>query len=363
MIHRTSNLQTGKSVGVKQPIKTTTVADSKTRAGTTTTAKTNAYDGQENRNYNKLNTYVTSNSSYGAKEVLKPSTASNTRATETISKVQQQKPTTSKNLQREPFGVQEKPKTQTGTRGFTSTKTTQGYNADQRPISQSKNRNNYASIEDDRPLPTQKREFKDPFGTDAMASKSDVQNMRLIECPEGCGRSFNEVALSKHVKVCKKVFQQKRKVFDSQAARKTEEQILLERQARKGTKQPTMGKFGTQQMSAPFKTNQKQQPKWKKESEALRAGLRAARGAKLTKSEQLALQSGQQNDDLIPCDYCGRKFNEKAATKHIPFCANKNKMAQVKAGSKPTTSTKPTTTSSSKTMISKPSSVQGRRYY
>lgn len=28
---------------------------------------------------------------------------------------------------------------------------------------------------------------------------------------------------------------------------------------------------------------------------------------------------------LVPCNYCGRKFNEKAAAKHIPFCETKSK--------------------------------------
>lgn len=37
----------------------------------------------------------------------------------------------------------------------------------------------------------------------------------MVECPEGCGRKFKESALEKHVRVCKKVFQQKRKAFDT----------------------------------------------------------------------------------------------------------------------------------------------------
>jgi hypothetical protein len=34
------------------------------------------------------------------------------------------------------------------------------------------------------------------------------------ECPD-CGRKFNSGPFEKHIKICKKVFQQKRKVFDS----------------------------------------------------------------------------------------------------------------------------------------------------
>lgn len=37
-----------------------------------------------------------------------------------------------------------------------------------------------------------------------------------IECPT-CGRKFNEEAIGKHQKICKKVFVEKRKKFDTKA--------------------------------------------------------------------------------------------------------------------------------------------------
>merc|ERR1719436_2357424 len=37
-------------------------------------------------------------------------------------------------------------------------------------------------------------------------------------CPD-CGREFNRSALDRHMKICKKVFVQKRKKFDSAASR------------------------------------------------------------------------------------------------------------------------------------------------
>ena len=39
------------------------------------------------------------------------------------------------------------------------------------------------------------------------------------ECTEGCGRRFKAETLEKHAKICKKVFQTKRKVFDETAMR------------------------------------------------------------------------------------------------------------------------------------------------
>ncbi len=48
---------------------------------------------------------------------------------------------------------------------------------------------------------------------------------------------------------------------------------------------------------------------------------------KKSKNPDMELSEKEQNliknmttADLILCDYCGRKFSEKAAEKHIPFC-------------------------------------------
>lgn len=159
----------------------------------------------------------------------------------------------------------------------------------------------------------------------AQISDEPLDEGELIECPEGCGRSFREDVLQKHVKVCKKVFQSKRKQFDSAAARKTEEQLQLETKPVKKTA-PQPSKQGAKKPQAVSG-----QPKWKAQSEAFRAGLRAARGEKLNHQEQAALNI-QSQIDLIPCEHCGRKFNEKAAERHIPFCASKSKLDSVKYG-------------------------------
>jgi hypothetical protein len=49
--------------------------------------------------------------------------------------------------------------------------------------------------------------------------------MERVECPT-CGRKFVEEALVRHQKVCKKVFVQKRKVFDIKKVR--QEAIISE---------------------------------------------------------------------------------------------------------------------------------------
>ncbi|MCB0370647.1 MAG: C2HC-type zinc finger protein [Bdellovibrionales bacterium] len=40
-----------------------------------------------------------------------------------------------------------------------------------------------------------------------------------MECSKGCGRQFNINVIAKHEKVCEKVFQSKRKAFNSAAHR------------------------------------------------------------------------------------------------------------------------------------------------
>ncbi len=46
-----------------------------------------------------------------------------------------------------------------------------------------------------------------------------VNGEQLIECSQGCGRKFLAKALDIHENICKKVFMNKRKEFDSKKAR------------------------------------------------------------------------------------------------------------------------------------------------
>ena len=97
----------------------------------------------------------------------------------------------------------------------------------------------------------------EPF---AQMSKAEDLN----EC-KGCGRTFNDEAFAKHARICKKVFQTKRKVFNSQAKRLvSQEQKKLVLQAKK---------------PKPAATQAQGQPKWKNQSEQFRMAMRAARGA------------------------------------------------------------------------------------
>ena len=60
-------------------------------------------------------------------------------------------------------------------------------------------------------------------------------------------------------------------------------------------------------------------PKWKKESEMLRKGLKTHEPGS---SQSIPVQ---EEDDRVECGGCGRKFNEDAAARHIEKCMSRNK--------------------------------------
>ena len=96
-------------------------------------------------------------------------------------------------------------------------------------------------------------------------------NGELVECSMGCGRMFNANVLAKHEKVCQKVFQSKRKAFNSAAHRAPEVE---------GFDKPPMKAMNATKVDkqAPNKKEEKGKiPKWKQQSMALRAGMKHAK--------------------------------------------------------------------------------------
>lgn len=166
----------------------------------------------------------------------------------------------------------------------------------------------------------------------------DPNNDDRIECPT-CGRKFVEEALVKHQKVCKKVFVQKRKVFDIKKVR--QEQILAEAREAGGPIGDTYSSYGAKPKAgaAASKKNERaiggtgaagNKNKWKMQSEMFRNAMKAARGADAGGSvgnaqAAAAQQAMEQLDDRTECKWCNRKFNEQAADRHIPLCEKKYK--------------------------------------
>lgn len=240
--------------------------------------------------------------------------------------------------------------------------------------------NNYSSGSGSRYQPS--AAFDDPMDvpTDSIGEQ--------LECPD-CGRRFNPAPYERHVKICAKVFLQKRKVFDSTKMRTKDDPELakLAQQALKKEKQQQQKM--AQQMKAAASSNRNdgngvrkmdssgrtsdlyhepppshqndsniaksksskpkqssvdteegvgnKSSKWKDQSKAFREAMRAARQVTQAIAEGKPLPPpviSAPDPSLIPCPHCGRRFSEKAAERHIPQCQNiKAKPSSLKRGS------------------------------
>eukprot|EP01032_Pedospumella_encystans_P019578 gene19578-22261_t len=200
----------------------------------------------------------------------------------------------------------------------------------------------------------------DPYGPDAYPpggypppaaaapTEYPEESGEMRECPH-CGRKFNVTPYAKHIKICEKVFIKKRKVFDSTKMRiqgvDPELEKILAQAAKDAAKQAAIDKRnaakGGQNQAVPVK--QKAQAavasggggggggggdaagKWKEQSNAFREAMKAARQYSKAVAEGKPLPppvASAPDASLIPCPTCGRRFNAKAAERHIPQCKN-----------------------------------------
>ncbi|CAH8478968.1 unnamed protein product [Schistosoma guineensis] len=149
---------------------------------------------------------------------------------------------------------------------------------------------------------------------------SDVESITLIECAT-CGRNFREDIINRHKVVCIKNSTKKRKPFDSTKQRlqgiEEKNQNILG------------GASGIKSVETARKIAQVEARKhqWRKKHEEFISAIRAA------KEYTVAKQTGKPlppppppaiDPDLIQCEYCLRRFNEKAAERHIKFCREKH---------------------------------------
>ena len=137
-----------------------------------------------------------------------------------------------------------------------------------------------------------------------------------IACPD-CGRSFVQESYQKHVKICKKVFVNKRKQFDSNGQKEGGEETAGKPKA---AKKASAG------------------GKWKQQSEVFRANLQAARLADAGDAEGAQKMSAKAQEQeqlgMTKCEHCGRTFNEDAAKRHIPICQKNARANQFKKAGK-----------------------------
>lgn len=156
-----------------------------------------------------------------------------------------------------------------------------------------------------------------------------------------CHRHFNIDRLAKHEAVCKRMMNTKRKVFDASKHRvrgteaekyvKKQTQARFTQQAHGGRNQ---GQLSMRYSSAAAANNLQMEPNpavrksnWRKKHEEFITAIREAkkvqehlaRGGKLS---DLPPPPPSENPDYIQCPHCLRRFNEAAAERHIPKCAN-----------------------------------------
>ncbi|GAX82949.1 hypothetical protein CEUSTIGMA_g10376.t1 [Chlamydomonas eustigma] len=184
----------------------------------------------------------------------------------------------------------------------------------------------YEEGEEDNP-PPKKYSYPDPPANSGQQGSEDDR----IQC-QTCGRRFGEDAFEKHVRVCAKVFASKRKVFDSTKARLagTEAASLY----KGGKAPPPPGRPGVAGGTAPraAAASQQQQaadavPKWKAQSESLRTAMQNMRQLKAAMARgenirDIPYVPSAPDPSFIQCPHCSRRFNAKAAERHIPACAN-----------------------------------------
>ncbi|XP_072930166.1 uncharacterized protein [Epargyreus clarus] len=131
-----------------------------------------------------------------------------------------------------------------------------------------------------------------------------------------CGRRFAPDRLLKHQEICRKAHAKKRKPFDA----------LKHRLA--GTEaEPFISKLRKGVTSSSTKVSKVNNSNWRQKHEEFIQAIRAAKqvqahlnaGGKLS---DLPPPPPSENPDYVQCPHCNRRFNQAAAERHIPKCAN-----------------------------------------
>jgi len=144
----------------------------------------------------------------------------------------------------------------------------------------------------------------------------------LQGCPD-CDRKFRPEALARHVGICKKVFLQKRKVFDSKRKRLTDNPELLQSKQSSST----MGRSARQSAAAAGGT-----AKWRQDSEAFREAMKGAReySSAIASGAPPPVIASRPDPSYIQCPHCSRRFNQTAGERHIPVCNSKSRPQALK---------------------------------
>lgn len=157
-------------------------------------------------------------------------------------------------------------------------------------------------------------------------------DIQLIPC-NSCGRSFNPNSISKHMKVCKKVFVEKRKEFNSKDQRKNEDITEIENKDKNNKmrkkKTTVITKEEVKEITNHLDKPVNKIPKWKMQSEMFRRAI--GKGGGSSNNNNFGGDNNQQIEDMdsrVQCKFCKRKFNEDRFDKHYQVCLNKSKIVK-----------------------------------
>ena len=126
---------------------------------------------------------------------------------------------------------------------------------------------------------------------------STIIPAELQQCVH-CGRSFNDRSFLKHQKICKKVFVDKRKTFDS---RKKRLEGIVDIQKGQIKQRNTVVKkisFETSKTNKNISSNENKQSKWRQQSLQFREAMKAAR--LVSKAQTYSRESGIPLKDILP---------------------------------------------------------------
>ncbi|GAB9464212.1 hypothetical protein Gpo141_00001652 [Globisporangium polare] len=172
------------------------------------------------------------------------------------------------------------------------------------------------------------------------------QSEEMEEC-DNCHRRFNLTSFPKHRKICEKVFSAQRKVFNMAAKRL--EGTEAEKIAKKASS--SSGKGGANSKKGAVAADEKplnKKPDWKSKSSAFRDAMKVSRDVTVALKEGRELppmKPSAPDPSLIQCEFCSRRFNDKAAERHITFCREKTQrdgMAKGPPKKAPAPAAKPT---------------------
>nr|XP_020828154.1 zinc finger C2HC domain-containing protein 1B isoform X1 [Phascolarctos cinereus] len=142
------------------------------------------------------------------------------------------------------------------------------------------------------------------FWPDWLFQSNSDGNLKLYRC-DVCGRSFAPDVLERHGPICERLFNKKRKPFNSLKQRLQGTDILTVRR------------------SPPAKMPPVKKSNWRQQHEDFINAIRSAKQCTLAIKEGRPLPPPPPptiNPDYIQCPDCMRRFNETAAARHINFC-------------------------------------------